>query len=206
MPYRIETGGENLKKARLLEQRVRNIRPVAAKVGEYLAREARRRAPRGQSRRMQGLAASLNHVEPAHNVTVLVSDKAYAAMQQYGGTIVAGTGRLAAKALAIPVNDAARRAMETIGAGTSLRALNLTLIVTPKGAFLVGDVAGVGKIKRRKGEAAMRQPGYAVFVLKRSVRLNPNPAPHGYAPRLSEPAVASFVAGTLRRYLHTGQA
>src|SRR5437773_12417738 len=81
----------------LLLARSRAMWPAARKVGEYVARHGKRNAPRGTGvlrRQGSSLANLLSHVEPAHNVTVLTSPLPYARIQNTGGTITAGSGRL----------------------------------------------------------------------------------------------------------------
>lgn len=181
--------------------------PAARRFGEYVAREARRRAPKGRTRAGAGLRGSLNHFEPAHDTTVLATDKVYGRIQNFGGTITAGTGKLAAKALAIPLNDEARRLLDSLGASQSLRVAKLRLVKLPTGTFLIGTQTRTRERRNSKGEIKQSvKHGYAVFVLKRSVTLRANPAPHGYAPRMSEPAVRDEMVRIVRRYLTTGRA
>ena len=239
--------------AKLEEQvkRLNNLRPVAQLVGEYVTRAARRRAPRGDSNRGASLSTSLNHVEPAHNITVLRSDKRYARIQNFGGTIVAGTGPLKSKMLAIPLTDFAKRMIAFMGASTSLRDapvkmfplrlngklflarkrsgntatykdrrgrekkrrefLQALQVTTGRGknkrTRLDGDVSRENMARTLRGGSKAKVVSFEVlFLLKRSVRLQPNPAPQGYAPRLSEPAVAAFVGRAVANHLRKGAA
>ena len=84
---------------------------LTAKVAQYVLREAQRRAPRGTGvlRSIPGLRRSLNVSLVDDDEFALTSPLPYAAVQNFGGTITAGNGRLRSRYLAIPVNDAARR-------------------------------------------------------------------------------------------------
>jgi len=206
------------RRLRTQRERMNDLTPAARRLGEFVTREGKRRAPRGDSQRGTSLQSSLNHVEPAHNATVLRSNKVYAGVQQHGGTIAAGAGRLGAKMLAIPVSDAARRYIGTLGAGTSLRDGPFKLfIVVVNGRLFLAKKAGAkaqtttrrdrqGREKARRRIESVVQGGEVkkieiMFLLRKSVRLNPNPAPGGYAPRMSEKPVRDFAGRCVARHL-----
>lgn len=206
MPYSLTSSGTLARKLERLRQRGKYARPAARKWGAWLTREARRRAPRGRGRRMAGLAASLNHVEPNDTTTVLVSNKSYARIQNYGGQITAGGGALKSRLLAIPLNDDARRMLDGMGASVSLRSQNLVFIKSRSGRMFLIRADESKRSKRSKGGRGRKRRhrfhgGQIMFMLVPRVNLRPNPAPHGYAPRLDEPAVKAAAAKFLRQHL-----
>jgi len=215
MSYRVISEGRILRLVEQMGQRARNLLPATGVIGEHLARVARARAPVGKGRGHGALRHGLNHDEPAHNVTVLQSPQVYAGVQQYGGPVAAGKGPLGAQMLAIPVNEAAKRLYETLGAGKSLKDVpGLGLVVLNGKLFLMGTPgleARRALVAERKGQGkrmkrARVRDFFVLFVLKRSVQLNPNPAPAGYAPKLGEPEIVEYSKRVLRRYLSTGVA
>jgi len=92
----------------------------------------------------------------------------YARIHEFGGRIVAKAG----KALIIPLNDTARRMLRN--ANGKVRSLNLRLIKTSRGVFLVKDFAAgekLGKgIPKAKGAGSM-----LLFMLKKSVIMPARP-------------------------------
>ena len=146
---------------------------------------------------------------------MLTSDKPYAPIQQFGGTVTAGGGKLGARMLAIPLNDKARRMLSKMGASTSLRSQDLTLIRTKGGKLLLARTFKYKKMRLSKAERGtarrrgirtrrtQRKPEF-LFVLKESVTLAPNPPPRGYAPRADEPEYQDFVAKELGKHLREG--
>lgn len=203
MAYDVTSNGAIARKVERLRQRGKYARPATRKFGEWVTREARRRAPRGQGRRMASLANSLNHVEPNDVTTVLMSDKVYARAQQYGAEIQAGGGPLGAKLLAIPLNADARKMTEGMGASVSLRSQDLVFIKSRRGRmFLIRPEPPTGR-KRQRGRARRHRMfgGQIMFMLVPRVRLRPNPAPQGYAPRMGEPAVRGAAGRFLRQFL-----
>lgn len=199
------------KRIAVVRQRAAAMWPAARKVGELIAREARRRAPRGRSRRQVSLQASLGHVEPEHNVTVLTSKVPYARIQVFGGTIVAGGGKLAAKMLAIPLNDTARRMLDSLGAGQSLRRLNLQLIESRSGRLFLARTVEAGTRGRKRGRSARGSKRehrmgnlQLLFLLRFGVRMPKHPS--DFVPKLSDPAIRSMVAEVIRRWISEGRA
>lgn len=200
-------------------QRARSLWPASRKVGEYAAREARRRAPRGTGVTRRGgtaLNKSLNHAEPAHNVTVVVSDLPYAKVQNQGGTIVAGSGRLKSKYLALPMSDLAERYIGFLGAGTSLRSgpLGLFVLKVRGRLFLVRSVGLTERGKTRTDRRGRTRHTRVIkhgmgthrleflFELRRRVTIRAQ----RYVPSLREPGMRRFSAETVQRYLSTGRA
>lgn len=201
----------NITRAR---EKARDLRPAAMRLGEYIAREARRRAPRGDSRRGSSLASSLNHAEPAHNVTVLVSDRPYARVQAEGtgylpgGAITPGRGLLKAKMLIVPLNDDAKAMLSRMGASQSLRSQDLTIIRTKSGKLFLARVERVKKYRGKKSQTGPSLLGTAtklLFMLIPRARLKPNPPPQGYAPRATEPEIKARASAEVWRHL-TGTA
>lgn len=204
-----------------IAQRARNLLPAARRFGEWIAREARRRAPVGFGG--GNLKKSLNHVEPAHNITQLVSPLKYARIQQFGGSVSApgqsSTISPKPKMLAIPLTVEARRMAEGLGASETLRGkFGLQMIITPRAVFLVRAAGsdkdrtkyaswkGKSVLMRRVGDLGDGKGGRIefLFILKKSVTLKPNPGPDGYAPRMSEPAVRDAAAKAIRWCLKGG--
>ena len=146
MPIRVTSNGVAGRVAGKLRERARNMLPATRRIGDEIALLARRRAPvrRGSAK----LKNSLNHAEPAHNITQLQTDRVYGPIQQRGGTIVP----VSAKALAIPLNETARKIAENMPAGLSLRGLDLIYIKGKSGkAFLAvqkGSIDRKGKLKK----------------------------------------------------------
>lgn len=193
-------------------ERMRNLKPAAERIGEKLAREARRRSPRGTSRRGQSLQASIGHREPGGGVTVIFSDKPYAGIQARGGIITAGKGKLHAKMLVIPLNATARRMIAQLGANQSLRSLDLTILESRKGrVFLARTIEAQhrGRKRGRSVRGARREHRFGsmqlLFELRHSVRLKPNPQPDGYVPRASEPEIRLMIVQTWHRWVAEGR-
>lgn len=197
-----------------MRDKARDLRPATMRLGEWVAREARRRAPRGDSRRGSSLASSLNHIEPAHNATVLASDRAYARVQAEGtgylpgGAITPGRGPLKSKWLILPLNEDAKAMLNRMGASQSLRTQDLTIIRTKSGKLFLARVERVKKYRGSKGSVGPSLLGTAtklLFMLIPRARLKPNPAPSGYAPRFAEAAVRERASVEVWRHL-TGRA
>ncbi len=175
----------------------RNARAAAARanarIGAFITREARRRAPRRRGK----LRKSLNYVSDFEAV-VIQSPLRYAKAQNDGALIKGGSARSRIspkpKLLAIPLNEKARRMADKLGASTSLRSLDLVLIKTKAGKMLLAKVPKTKKGRRRK----TRKPIEFLFVLKDSTKLSPNPPPKGYIPSITEPKIRAFVVKTHR--------
>lgn len=162
------------------------IRPITAKVSQYILREAQRRAPRGKgvARSIPGLKRSLNAPVLTDTTFALSSPLPYAAVQNFGGVIRAGNGPLKSKYLAIPVNDAAKLVYRDLGSRTSLRTLKLRITKSDRGnVILIGE-----------GDDP------PIWVLKRSVNI---PA-QKYAPDMKEPKIVAFISAQIRRALRPG--
>jgi hypothetical protein len=108
-------------------QRIKSLGQAGHRIGNYWARGARRNAPRDRGR----LAKSLTYaITPNGNGLriAIVSDVAYAKIQQYGGDIHGGSpnSKIAGnkpRYLAIPLNDAAKKLYASLGASQSLRSI-----------------------------------------------------------------------------------
>lgn len=137
---RVTSNGVAARTAGAVRDRARNLLPATRVVGEFITRLASRRAPvrRGSAK----LKNSLNYATPAHNEVVLQTPLAYGPIQNRGGTIVP----VSAKALAIPLNETARKMSEFLGAGLSLRSLDLQVIKTKRGdTFLALDRSKINR-------------------------------------------------------------
>ncbi len=198
-----------------MQQRAAATVPLARRVGEFIAREARRRAPVGTGRNRGALRRSLNYRLIDQRTIVLQSPLVYASIQQRGGTITAGKGPLAARCLAIPVNDAAKRLMESLGASRSLREVAGLSVIPINGVLYLMGTPGLKEAQQRaaekkaagkKARRARTRDYLVIFVLKRSVSLKPNPAPAGYAPRINDPALRRHIGQAVRRHLKGSEA
>jgi len=205
-----------------IQARCRDPRPATRAVMErVLARRARQRSPRGSGPARVGvpLSQSIRGEVTGPTTGELRSDKAYAAIQNTGGAIAP----LVKQYLAIPVSDAARRLIASLGAGQSLRSVEgLIVIRSRKGELLLArytEAASKAKGSRlrrdRRGRtrAAIRigaddegRQIEVLFVLRRRVTLAPNPSPGGYVPRLSEPDVLREAGEIFGRYVLEGRA
>ena len=204
---------------RVRELRAKAGTPLAAtrEVGEWIAREARRRAPRGRSG-PAGLARSLQHIEPADDTTVLVSDKPYAAVQNFGGGIAAPAGPnprrtwtvVGAKMLAIPISDFARTLVAFLGARVSLRNGPVPMFVwtSRSGAMFLARVPDA-RARRSKGRnivtrAVGKTTSFVklelLFRLTRRVQI----PPQNYAPRADEPGVRAAITRIVTKHLDRG--
>jgi hypothetical protein len=211
MPSKLTSNGALESYVRKLRDRSRDVRPATAKIAQFVQREAARRAPVGSGPTRGGtrLRNSLN-AELLDDVTIsLRSHKPYAAIQARGGTIRPGTGPLAAKMLVVPLSEFAKRYINSLGAGTSLRngPIKLVLIKGKSGKlFLIRAEVASPRIRKRdsKGRldrAISRGLGMEfMFMLIPQATLRPNPEPKGYAPSLSDPVVESFALRTLRSH------
>lgn len=161
-------------------KRLRDLRPVMRLAGELIAREARRRAPVGPTKKLR---PSLGHQEPAHNVTELTSPLPYARIQHRGGTVMKRRHMLT-----IPLNPEAVRLRLR---HKTLRSVpGLTLIRTKSGKlFLV-------RIPKKRPSAAK-----FLFLLKDQVVI----PGHRYAPSINEPRIRARVVRWLTRYITTGE-
>lgn len=214
MRFRVSAKGDGAKKlSEAMRARAANHQPATAKIGEWIAREARRRAPRGDSRRGASLQSSMGHVEPKHNVTVLTSDRPYARVQAEGtsylpgGAILPG-GPLKAKLLAMPVSDEGKQLLASLPSGVSLRSQKLTLIRTKNGKLFLIRTEYQRKPRGSKKRVGPSFAGLVTRILFRLIpaaRMRPNPPPQGYAPRFSEPGLRAFAAAVLRRWITTGR-
>lgn len=221
MRLSVTSNGGAKRTADAIAQRARNLLPAARRFGEWITREAARRAPVGF--RGGDLKKSLNHIEPAHNITQLVSPLKYAQIQQFGGRVAApgksSTISPKPKMLAVPLTVEARQMAASLGASETLRGkFGLQMIITPRAVFLVRAVGsdkdrtkyvnwkGKSVLMRRIADLGDGRGGRIefLFVLKKSVTLKANPMPGGYAPRMSEPAVRDAAAKAIRWCLKGG--
>lgn len=200
MPYRIDSDDAIAKAVERLGQRARGLHPATRKWAELIVRKARRQVPVGRGRGRGALKRSLNHREPAHNVTVLQSDRRYARIIQEGGAITAGTGPLGSRLLAIPLNDDARRMLDGMGASVSLRTQNLLFLKSRSGRMFLIRQERAGRGGRRKRGKARRHrmfEGQILFMLVPRVTIRARP----YAPRVSDPDVREAAARFIREHL-----
>jgi len=200
LPYSIHSNGVAERTFQILDWRLRDLSPAARRFGEWVVREARRNAPVGKGRQRGALKRSLNHVEPAHNVTQLVSPLPYAVIQQEGGTIRAGSGPLGSQYLVIPLNATARVLLDGLGASESLRSVpELQLIRSRKGRLLLIWQETLKRSRRTRGRRRQhRLSGRQIlFVLVPQVTLRAQP----YAPALHEPRTRERAVHFLRRHL-----
>lgn len=163
MRVKITSNRANVIRIDSVRQRVRTLLPATRRVGEFITREARRRAPRGTvGNRMSGLAASLNHVEPSDRVTVLQSPKPYARIQHYGGAVAP----VRARALAVPLNDDAEIISQSLGPKRSLRSLPHTFLVKIGGrAFIAVNRHQINRSGKQKiGETFKIRKSFAVWT------------------------------------------
>lgn len=207
----------NFRRADLIRQRALAMWPATRRAGEQLARLARRKAPRGRSRRQASLQASIGHAEPEHNVTVITSNKPYAKVQAFGtaylpgGAIRAGTGKLGARLLAIPINDAARRILDGLGANQSLREVEgLLFLKTRKGRMVL--IRQVQPMRGKRGKSVRGRKrehrflsGQVLFILTPTARPGPSPKPDGYIPKLSDPEVRVILSENARKWIAEGR-
>lgn len=194
--------------AEAIMERLRNMEPVTRLVAEWIGNEARRKAPRGRNRRASGLYGSLNTTLTSDTEISLRSDKPYARIQNEGGVITPGGGKLRAKMLAIPLTEEARRMSEQMPASQSLKDKDLTLIKTKRGTLLLARTFKRPKLARSKKRGKVRRqapkkPEF-LFVLKDRVMLGPNPLPDGYAPRADDPGLRRFWGDQMAKHLTKG--
>jgi hypothetical protein len=201
MPFRIDSDDALLKLAAKNASAARDLRPATLRFGEWVAREARRNAPVGKGRRRGALKRSLNHREPAHNVTELTSPLPYAAIQEHGGVIRAGSGPLGSRLLAIPLNATARQLLDSLGASTSLRDVHgLQFVKTKSGKMFLVRPASVTKSGReRRGNVRREQINATqfLFVLVPRVTIRG----HNFAPRLDDPQTRVAAARFIKQHL-----
>ncbi|HMQ14407.1 MAG TPA: hypothetical protein PKC49_00380 [Phycisphaerae bacterium] len=197
--------------------RLRDPLPALGRIGEEAARIARRRAPRGSGPGRIGapLAHSISWRIEGREV-VLVSDRPHAAIQAFGGAVLPVRARM----LAIPVSDAARRLLATLGAARSLREVpGLFVLVTKGRAWLARYTqeasqargARLRRDRRGRAQAAARigldEEGRQVeflFLLRARTDLPRNPAPSGYVPRIDDDELAPRAREALRRHVLSG--
>ncbi len=213
MPLRMTSDRAHERTLGRLRARLGSLLPATRQVGEWVAREARRRAPVGYG--SGALKRSLTHREPNDAETTLISPLPYALAQQFGANIRGGGAHSRIqpkpKMLAIPLSLEARRLSEMLGAAQSLRRIpGLEMFESRTGRmFLVRhlDQADKGKrgFKKYRGRSfatrVIRGRMEFLFILLPAVKLQANPAPRGYAPRGEEPEFRVAVGRILRRFL-----
>ena len=208
-------------------RRLRALRPATHAAGAWLAREARRRAPRGDAPGRRGsssLSASIGHRTLSDDELTLVSPLPYARIQAYGGGIRGGSPRskIAPKPryLAVPLTDEARRLLGGLGASQSLRRVpGLFVIRSKAGRLLIvrsasrrTDRSDIRKHRFKDKTLRVRQIGEhegeqieVLFVLTPSVQLQRNPPPRGYVPSLEEPEVRRRINDIVRKWVLSGR-
>lgn len=207
MAFRATSDDACLKYVQTARAKLEALYPVTWKCAAYTARMARRRAPVGRGRFRGALKRSLNARAIGPETWVLESALPYAAIQQYGGSITAGSGPLGSRLLAIPLNDDARKLLDGLGASVSLRTQDLVLLKTRRGRLvLVRQEKPRGpraKVRRGAGRQHRMFGGQVLFVLVPRVTLQPNPPPAGYAPRGDDPELREFVLRALVAHLRS---
>jgi len=177
--------------ARRLAEKGRAPMPLTRRVGQIVLRAARRNAPV-----KSGLLRRTLHVEhPDSRRIVLASPMVYAAIQEHGGRIVAGTGVLKAKALAIPISPAARALLDVMPHDRSLR--------TVQGLFLLKTKRGrtfLARRRRRRVKGKYQDRIEVLFVLRRAVEI---PAKHYVVP-ITHPSLRVDLRRAVAWYMKAG--
>ncbi|MBW7907199.1 MAG: hypothetical protein LC135_01830 [Phycisphaerae bacterium] len=192
----------------------RDLAPVLPRIGALAARLTARRAPRGGGPGRIGppLATSFGYRVEGDDAVAVISDKPYARIQHYGGTIAPLTRRF----LAVPVSDAARRLIAGVGAAEGLRSVPGLFVLVSRGrAFLArhsqaaSQAAGSRVRRDRRGRTRVESriglddEGRQVeilFVLKARVSLPARP----YVATWEDEELRQGAAQALRRHLGGG--
>lgn len=202
MAYSIQSNDAHAQRISRLRQRAAWLLPATRKLGEWVAREARMRAPTGQGRGRGALRRSLNHREPSHDTTILTSPLPYAKIQQEGGRIYP-PGPLGARMLVMPLNRDAQAILDSLGASQSLRTVpGLVLVKTRRGRLVLIRQTEEPVQSRRKGERGKRRKhrmfgGQVLFVLLPKAFI---PA-QDYAPHADELQLRGAAAKFVREHL-----
>lgn len=204
MPTRWTSNDALAKHARRVKAQAGALWPVARKLSLHIARVAARRAPVGQGRFRGALKRSLNGQAVAHNIVTLSSPLPYAGIQDRGGVVRPGTGPLGARLLAMPLNAEAQAILDALGASQSLRSLDLVMIKTRRGRFVLARAADEKrsfKIFRGKVRGEKRQHQFmglqVLFVLLPKAEIQG----HHYVPHLDDPEIAAFAVKEIRAHL-----